>query len=261
MTSDNPIRVLIVDDEPLARQRIRTMLKSEPAAAIIGESSSGAEAIRMIGDLDPDLVFLDVQMPAGNGFDVIEAIGPELMPAVVFVTAFDQHAVEAFEVNALDYLLKPFDSDRFRKAWTRAVTEIERRRSKSVTGQLQNLLASAAARKAASGRLLIKGTGSVVILPTALVDWVESAGNYVKLHAGKESHLMRETMVSIESRLAVEGFVRIHRTVLVRAERIKELRPEFDGDYQVVLTDGTQLPLSRRYRSNLTAWFGELSQG
>lgn len=257
MPQGEPIRVLVVDDEPLARQRVRTMLQAEPRAVIAGECGSGAEAVGMIVDLGPDLVFLDVQMPAGNGFDVIEAVGPEQMPLVIFVTAYDQHAVEAFEVHALDYLLKPFDPERFRKAWQRAVSELDRRKLGVVSGQLQRLLATASIRDAASQRLLIRGAGSVVILPTSQVDWIESAGNYVKVHAGKENHLMRETMSNLESRLAGEGFVRIHRTVLVRAERIKVIRPEADGDFIVVLQDGTKLSMSRRYRAGLADWFGE----
>src|SRR5262249_15102954 len=218
-----------------------------------GECADGQEARRAIGKHQPQLVFLDVQMPGLNGFDVLEAIGPDKMPAVVFVTAYDAYALRAFEVHALDYLLKPFDRDRFQKALQRARAEVQRA---GPDPRLASLLEEVKARKPAE-RLMLQSSGKVYFVRVEDIDWVEAAGNYARLHVGGETHLLRETMNGLEARLDPQKFLRIHRSTIVNIERVKELHPWFHGDYQVVLRDGTELTLSRSYRPRLQELFGD----
>jgi two-component system LytT family response regulator len=254
-----PLRTLIVDDEPIARRGIRRLLQVEPDVEIVGECGNGHEAVAAIRKLSPDLVFLDVQMPLLDGFGVIESLSAETTPAVVFVTAYDEHAIRAFEVNALDYLLKPIDPERFRKTLERARLEACGSETKHLTQKLSALLQSLrelqpnAAPPPYLERIAIKEQGRVFFLCVEQLDWLRAQGNYVELHAESESHLLRETMDGMESKLDPRKFLRLRRSTIVRVERIKELRPLFNGEYAVLLQDGTQLVSSRRYRQNLDA--------
>ena len=245
------IRTLIVDDEPLGRERIRTLLAGDPEIEVIGECPGGRQAITAIEQRDPDLVFLDVQMPEVDGFRVLEAICGERMPVIIFVTAYDRYAVQAFEVHALDYLLKSYDRERFSAAVQRAKEEIERSREGVLNERLVGLLENLQTKKDRLTRLVIKSAGRIVFLRVEEIDWIEAADNYVRVHAGKESHLIRETLQSLEKRLDSGQFLRIHRSFLVNLDRIRELQPMFHGDYSVKLADGTELMLSRNYREKL----------
>jgi len=251
------IRTLIVDDEQLARERLLSLLEGDPDIEIMGECSSGKEAIAAIKTESPDLVFLDVQMPEGDGFDVLESIDFHTMPIVVFVTAYDQYAIRAFDVHALDYLLKPFDQTRFEQALVRAKSEVVLRNNTNVNQKLLSMLEHIESHKKELDRILVKSSGKVFFLKFDEIDWVESAGNYVKLHVGSESHLLRETMGEMERKLGNEKFVRIHRTVIVNLDRIKELQPWFNGEYIVILNNGMKLTASRGYKKKLSEVFQE----
>lgn len=246
------IRTLIADDEPLARERVRSLLADQPGMSVIGEAQDGDEAVEQILNHQPDLVFLDVQMPKKTGFDVIQAVGADRMPAVVFVTAYDQYAIKAFDVHAVDYLLKPFDRDRFEGAVDRARRNFDAADTGALKAQLlhlvQQLQPSTAPRQE---RLIVKSGGRLFFLRADEIDWIEAAGNYVRIHVGKDAHLLRETMNAIEARLDPKHFLRIHRSRIVNMERVKELHPWFNGDYAVILRDGTKLMLSRGYRDRL----------
>lgn len=250
------IRTLIVDDEPLARERLRQLLAAEEDIEIVGESLTGAAAVADIADLRPDLVFLDIHMPEMDGFAVLEAIGPENAPAVVFVTAYDTHALRAFDVHALDYLVKPFDKERFQKALERGRRQIEKARSADAGQKLLALLDDVKKARKPADRLVIKSGGRVFFLRFDEIDWIEAAGNYVKLHVGAEDFLHRETLTSLESRLDPEQFLRIHRSTIVNVERIQEMQPAFHGDYEVILRNGVRLTMSRNYRPRLQQLFG-----
>jgi two-component system LytT family response regulator len=251
------IRTLIVDDEPLARERVRGLLAEQPDVEVIGEARDGEEAVRAILAHEPDLVFLDIQMPKLDGFEVIRTVGAGNMPLVVFVTAFDQHALKAFDVRALDYLLKPFDRERFAESIGRVRTAIERSGTDEIGRRLLELVRELKPGGAArSERLVIKSAGRLFFLRTDEIDWVEAAGNYVKLHVGPEEHLLRETMNGIELKLDPDRFFRIHRSRIVNMERIKELQPWFNGEYVVILQNGTKLTLSRGYREKLQERLG-----
>ncbi len=253
------IRTLIVDDEQLARERLLSLLEGDPDIEIIGECSSGKEAIAAIKTESPDLVFLDVQMPEGDGFEVLESIDFHSMPIVVFVTAYDRYAIQAFDVHALDYLLKPFDQSRFERALIRAKSEVVLRNNTNVNQKLLSMLEHIESHKKNLDRILVKSAGKVFFLKFDEIDWVESAGNYVKLHVGVESHLLRETMSEMERKLGNDKFVRIHRTVIVNLDRIKELQPWFNGEYIVILNNGTKLTASRGYKKKLSEVFQEQS--
>ena len=241
------IRALIVDDEPLARRRIKSLLAHDSSVDVIGECSDGYKAISSIKELTPDLVFLDVQMPAMDGFEVIKTIGPEQMPTVIFVTAYDHYALRAFEVSALDYLLKPFDRSRFQKTLDRAKTMIRRMQN----DQLLSLLGDLRREHEVPDRFIIKSGGRVVFLRVEEIDWMTAVGNYVRLQVGRDSHLMRETMTGMEAKLNSDRFMRIHRSTIVNLDRVKEVQPWAKGEYVVVMRDGTQLIMSRRYRQRL----------
>jgi len=248
------IRVLIVDDEPIARRGVRLQLKGEPEVEIIGECANGLEAVAAIQELSPDLVFLDVQMPEMDGFEVIEAIGVEQVPQVIFVTAYDQYTLRAFEVHALDYLLKPFDRERFLKALNHARSSLQRG---EINRQLMALLDDRLAARKPLERLVIKSGGRIYFLNVEEVDWIEAADNYVELHVGRESHLLRETISRLESKLDPGRFLRVRHSTIVNLDRVKELRPLFRGEYLIILRDGTELTSSRRYRRNLDAILGK----
>jgi two-component system LytT family response regulator len=254
------IRTLIVDDEPLARRNLRVLLETDPQIEILDECRNGREAVKAINTLSPDLIFLDIQMPELDGFDVLARVDPEKIQAIIFVTAFDQYALKAFEVHALDYLLKPFDDERFAYALQRAKSQIEAREINRVSKRLLALLEereihhrSSMSEKNYLTRLMIKASGRVVLLKVSEIDFIEADGNYAKLHVGRKAHLLREKMHDLEERLDPAKFVRIHRSVIVNLERIKELHPHFNGDYIVILEDGRQLRLSRTRRENLEA--------
>lgn len=243
------IRALIVDDEPIARRGIRQRLRGEADLEVIGECGDGAAAIDAITELAPDLVFLDIQMPEVGGFDVVEAIGVARMPAVIFVTAYDEHALRAFDVHAVDYVLKPIDRHRFRTAVERA-----RRRLAQAPRELDRRIAAALGELGRPAhdyakRLAIKGDGRVILVDVDELDRLETAGNYVEVHSGARHHLLRETMASLEARLDPARFVRVSRSSIVNADRVRELQPMFNGDFVVVLRDGTKVPGSRRYRA------------
>jgi two-component system LytT family response regulator len=251
------IRTLIVDDEPLGRERIRALLAGDSEIEIAGECADGKRAIGAIEQMRPDLVFLDVQMPEVDGFGVVEAVAGETMPAIIFVTAYDRYAVQAFEVHALDYLLKSFDRERFQAALQRAKEEIRRSRAGVINERLAGLLEDLQAKRKYLTRLVVKTAGRIVFLRVEEIDWVEAADNYVKVHAGRETYLIRETLQSLAGRLDPAKFLRIHRSTVVNLDRISELRPIFHGDYQVKLTDGTELTLSRNYREKLLEPLGQ----
>lgn len=245
------IRTLIVDDMLLARKRVRRYLSADTELEIVGECADGHAAVAAIESLSPDLLFLDVQMPELDGFGVLEAIGARHMPAVIFVTAYDQFALRAFEVHALDYLLKPFDRERVRKALERAKAQLRQRDSNDLDERLQALLKDLKTESRYLKRLAVKTAGRTVFLLAKEIDWIESAGNYLKLHAGRESHLLRERMSQLETRLDPAKFVRIHRSTLVNIDRIREMQPLFNGDQLITLRDGKQLTMSRTYRDKL----------
>ncbi len=255
------IRVLIVDDEPLARERVRKLLEGVPEAECIGECPDGASAVEAIRRESPDLVLLDVQMPELDGFGVLAQITGARMPAIIFVTAHDQFALKAFEVHAVDYLLKPFDKERFKVALSRAVDQIRHHEAGELSQRLSALLAEVRPdpKPKHIDRLAIKSSGRVVIVKVADIDWVEAADNYVSLHVGNEQHLHRETMSSLESQLPSEKFMRISRSTIVNVDRIKELQPLFHGEYAVILRNGTKLTLSRSYRDKLDELMGRIS--
>jgi len=245
------MRVVIVDDEPIAREGVRTQLLREPEVEIVAECGDGLEAVETIRELSPDLVFLDVQMPGMDGFEVVQTLGVEAMPAVVFVTAYDKYALQAFEVNAVDYLLKPFDSERFQKAFQRARLEIQRKTAETIKEKLVALLESMRPRHRYLERLVVKSGGRIFFLPVSEIDWIESADNYVNLHSGRESHLIRETLTSLETKLNPEEFLRIRHSAIVNVKKIKELHPLFKGEYEIVLHNAVKLTSSRRYRGRL----------
>jgi two-component system LytT family response regulator len=244
-------RTLIVDDEELARERLRTLLTEEPEIDLIGECSNGREAVETIRRESPDLVFLDVRMPELDGFGVLMALEGEKLPLVVFVTAHDRFALKAFEVHAVDYLLKPFDRERFQKALQRALERVKRHETSLLNEQLSALLADVKPTPKHADRLAIKAEGRVSFLKTDDIDWIEAADNYVSIHVGSESCLLRETMTSLEARLSPHKFLRISRSAIVQMDRIKELQPLFHGEYAVILRNGTRLTLSRGYREKL----------
>ena len=245
------IRTLVVDDEPLARERLTSLLSAEQDIEVVGQCRDGEEAVTAIVDHSPDLVFLDVQMPAMNGFEVIDAVGPERMPLVIFVTAYDQHALRAFQVRALDYVLKPFDRERFQEALQRARAHIQRDETGDLGRRLLALVKDLRRDQPKTDRLVVKSGGRLFFLRADEIDWIEAAGNYVRLHVGTTSHLLRETMNAIEGRLDPEKFFRIHRSRIVNMERIQEMQPWLNGEYAVVLRTGTRLTLSRGYREKL----------
>jgi two-component system, LytTR family, response regulator len=252
------IRTLVVDDEPMGRERVLSLLQQEEDVEVIGECSDGTQAIAAIQQHSPDLVFLDVNMPGANGFGVIDAVGADRMPNVIFVTAYDEYALKAFEYHALDYLLKPFNRDRFQETLKHARASLERRRAGDLGRRLLALVNDIKPDATRLERLVVKSGGRVFFLRTDEIDWIEAAGNYVRLHLGDESHLFRETMNRMEARLDTRRFVRIHRSRIVNTERIKELQPWFNGEYVVILRNGTRLTLSRGYRDRLQDQLGKI---
>lgn len=248
------IRALIVDDEPLARRRLRAFLRTEADIEVIGECGNGEEAVSAIRKLRPGLVFLDVQMPGMNGFDVLAAFEPRQLPLIIFVTAHDQYAVQAFEQRALDYLLKPFSKRRFQDAVSRARERLAGPETGDFRERITGLLRTVAGPKT---HLVVKTGGHSVLLQTARIERLEAEGDYVRIHAGREVYLTRQTMNRIEAELGSGRFVRIHRSSIVNVEFIKEIHPLPGGDHVVTLRDLTQVTLSRGYRDRLEHALGQ----
>lgn len=247
MRESEAIRAVVVDDEQLGRDRIRMFVQKRPDLEVVAECSDGASAVRAIRKTRPDLVFLDVQMPGLDGFGVVREIGPESMPPVIFVTAYDEHALRAFEVHALDYLLKPFRPDRFFEAVDR-VAHMIREGKVDATKGLGDLMAD---RPKRIERILVKGSKKAYLVRVAEIDWIQAAGNYLRLHTSDKEHLIRQTMNNLERQLDPDRFVRIHRSLIVNLGSVEELCRRESGDYEVVLQTGTRLKLSRGYRQCL----------
>jgi two-component system LytT family response regulator len=239
------VRVIIVDDEPLAREGIKTFLAEEPDIEVVGECADGASAVRAVEKRRPDLLFLDVQMPRLNGFDVLEAIAPEAMPLVIFTTAHDAHAIRAFEINALDYLLKPFHQARFKKALQRARELLAARSAAGAEPRLASLLAGLRGPAAGLPRILVKSSDHILFLKAEEIDHIEAAGNYLVLHAGKDRHIVRDTMAAMEARLGPGGFMRISRSAMVNLNRIGQVEPLVaPGEFCVILKNGARLNMT-----------------
>ena len=245
------IRALLVDDEPVARRRIRRLLGTETDISVVGECADGASAVQAIAALRPHIVFLDVQMPELDGFDVVQAMKTDSLPAIVFVTAFDRYAVRAFDVHAIDYLLKPFTRDRFRTAVARARQRLDPTARPGEDDKLANFIAELHARPRFATRLAVRIGSRTVFVDCADIDWLEAADNYVKLHVGGREYLIRDTLNRLEQRLDPGDFARIHRSTIVRLDRIVELRPATHGDLQLALRAGARLTVSRTFRDRV----------
>ena len=259
-THSRKIKAMIVDDEPPARRNLRALLKAVPDIELVKECGNGRDAVTHIRALEPDLIFLDVQMPEMNGFEVLEQLTDLPLPVIIFVTAYDQYALKAFEVSALDYLLKPFDDARFHKALAQARRQIEQQDASELGRKLLTLMGTREVRPDAPPRyltrLMVKTAGRVIFIRTEEIDWVEAYDNYVRLHVGDKAHLLRQTMNELEAALNPEQFARIHRSTIVNLDRVKELHTHFNGDHLVILRDGTKLKLSRSRREQLEQWLG-----
>ena len=247
MSDTKPLRVLIVDDEPLARRGLVVRLERMRAIEIVGEASSGAEAVDAIEQLKPDVVLLDIQMPELDGFDVVDAVGIDAMPVTIFVTAYDAHAIRAFESNALDYLLKPVDDERFARAIERARVRVAERGAHEKIAAFGGMLGARG-----EPRIALRDRGRIIVLAYADVDWIAAEGDYVRVFARGRGHLVRHTMTAMEARLDPGAFARIHRSTIVNVARVREIRAHGDRDYIVVLRDDTKLKMSRSYRDRLT---------
>ena len=247
------LTTLLVDDEPLAREGLRMLLSLDPEISAIHEAKDGREAVAAIRNARPDLVFLDVQMPEMDGFSVVNEVGAEQMPAVVFVTAHDQYAIQAFEINAIDYLLKPVTEERFAQALGRAKLRINLRPADEASRQIISLLETIAAPRRYLKRLAVRSAGKTLFVDVDDVDWMEAAENYVQLHTGRAGHLLHVSMNTLEKSLDPEVFQRIHRSVIVNVRRIKELQPALHGEYAITLQSGVRLQSGRMYNEKLRA--------
>ena len=242
------LRAVIIDDEPIARSRLRRFLDTDPDIEVIGECGDGGAAVEVIRNERPDLAFLDVQMPEMGGFEVVERVGIEHMPVTIFVTAYDKYALRAFDVHALDYLLKPFGKARFEEALSRAKEHIAGSLNREALSRVVAMLRPELSPKQYPHQLPVNLHGRVVFVSTAEIDWIEAAGNYARLHAGSRQFEVRETLTSIENKLDPQTFMRIHRSTIVNVRRIKEIHPWFGGHHLVVLNDGRELRMSRYQR-------------
>ncbi|MEX2281167.1 MAG: LytTR family DNA-binding domain-containing protein [Gemmatimonadota bacterium] len=255
------IRVVVVDDEPVARAGVQKLLRTDADIEIVGEAGNGRDAVALIQRVEPDIVLLDIQMPELNGFEVLSAIGSQNAPVIIFITAYDQFALKAFEVRALDYLLKPFEDERFRLVLQRAKDEVRRGRHSELTDRMESLLADYAARKPTrvdgtdahgyAARILVRDGGTVTFQPVDSIDWIEAADYYAKIHVGDSIQLVRYTMNELEKQLDPRRFVRIHRSAIVNVARVKEIRVDYQNHHIVVLHNGKRVPLSRRRRDLL----------
>ena len=253
------IRVLIADDKLPEREKIKRMLRKETDVEIIGESKSGIETVSFIKKLIPDLVFLEIQMPELNGFEILRKIEPDKLPLIIFINESESFAFKAFEVSALDYLLKPFSRERLQIAVQKARWQIENRQNASLDRLLRAFLEKLPNGKNYPDKIMLKTAKGISFINTNEVDWIEAAGNYVKLHVKDSGHLLRETMNNIEAKLNPDKFLRIHRSSLINIDRIKELQPLFNGDYIVILQNDTELNLSRNYNDRLQRLFDKFS--
>lgn len=245
------IKTVIVDDEPLSRERLRKLISKEEDLELTKACENGQEAIDYLKKELPDLLFLDIQMPEINGFEVLKRIEYESIPCIVFVTAYDEYALRAFEVNALDYLLKPFDQQRFQKAISRVKNQLQNKTQAQLGTRLTKLVNTLDKNSNYLDRIMIKSNGRVYFVKTNEIDWIEAAGNYLKLHCDKKNHMVRDTMSNMEEKLDPDQFFRIHRSVIVNIEKIRELQPWFHGDYMITLLDGQKLTMSRNYKDLL----------
>ena len=253
------IRTLIVDDEPLARRHLRTLLADHADITVVGEAGNGKDAIAAIRKEHPDLVLLDIQMPEIDGFGVVKEIGAARMPVVVFVSAFDEYALEAFEAHALDYIMKPVKRDRFHATIRRAVDVVGKRGGDDLRGSLSRLLERIETERRYPSRLAIKTEGRVLFLKASEIDWIETDGDHVKFHVGAQTYLHRTTLTRLEERLSPKLFLRIHRSIVVNVERVRELQPWFQGDYVLILADGTRLTSGRSYRERVREFVAKSS--
>ena len=256
MTNARRIRVLVVDDEPLAREMIREMLGDDSDVEVVAECANGREAVEAIKSLKPDLVFLDIQMPELGGFEVLDSFDAQSTPYIIFVTAYDQYAVRAFEVHAFDYLLKPFDRERFDVAWQRVKEQIKVDQSGDRERHILALLEELKSGPRHLERLVIKNGGRVFFLNVQDVYCIESEGNYVRVYDNQKGYLLRETISNLEEQLDPKQFRRIHRSAIVKIDRIKEMQPWFHGEYRIIMENGKELTLSRNYRQNFQGAVG-----
>ncbi len=250
------IRVLLVSNDLAARQRLRKLMDTQPEMKIIGECTNGIGVVTLIKEQPIDLMVLDIEMPEANGFAALEIIPQEQLPYVIFITTHERYAVRAFEFNAVDFLLKPFDSGRFEKALARARKQILHEGSHTLDRQMFFILRAIKARPEYAERFIVKTNGHMFFIKTDDIDWIEAEGNYVRLHSGKESHLLRETISALESQLDPKKFMRVHRSTIVNLDRVKELQSWFHGDYRILMRSGKELMLSRSYRDRLSGLFG-----
>jgi two-component system, LytTR family, response regulator len=246
-----PVRALIIDDEALGRERLRTFVEREPSIILAGEATDGDDAIAKVKALRPDLLFLDIQMPGKTGFEALAAMGDDTPQAVIFVTAHDEYALKAFEVHAVDYLLKPFDRARFQAAVQRAIGRLAEARGAGMTEALKAMISQVTQPPQAQERIPVKSNGRVFFVPLAEIEWVGSADNYVELHVGRQSHLIRGTLNQMETSLPLDRFVRVSRTAIVNVQAVKELSPLFHGEYAITLRSGAKVTLSRSHRDQL----------
>jgi two-component system LytT family response regulator len=255
------ISALIVDDEPMARERIADLLRSRGDVDILGECGNGLEAIDAIRRQRPDLVFMDVQMPEMGGFEAIETLDEAELPEIIFTTAYDKFALRAFEVHAVDYLLKPFERDRFFSALEAARMRVQARVNENVANRMSTLVEELRSRSSGPAKIAIKTEGRILLVEVDDIQWVEAAGNYAELHTAVKSHLVRETMTRLAERLPEEDFVRINRSAIVNLASVRELQPSFHGEYTVFLKDGAKLKLSRTHRDKLDRLLGNRNTG
>ena len=248
------LKVVIADDERLARERLRKMLEAEPGVDIVAECATGAETVLAIRKQRPDLVWLDVRMPEMDAFEVIRTLGNDHLPAIIFVTAHDQFALRAFEANAADYLLKPFDHDRFRKALRQGRERVKRNAQSDSLTEVINLLAGLNKPSKIARRFAIRLGGRIIVVKPEEIDWIQGAGNYSELHVGPALHLLRGTLAELEQQLSPTRFIRISRSLIVNVDRIQEIRAKSHGDYVVVLRDGKNLSATRNHRETLLRW-------
>ncbi|OJH37317.1 LytR/AlgR family response regulator transcription factor [Cystobacter ferrugineus] len=256
-TEEAPLRVVVADDEPLARERLRTLLAGEPGVALVAEAASGAEAVRAVLSTTPDVLLLDIEMPSGDGFEVLRALPPDQTPVVVFVTAWQRYAIQAFEARALDYLLKPYDRERFRAALLRARQHVRLvRRAEAPPQRMEEMLCALAQAEAPPRRLPVKVDGRIRFVDCAAITHVEAEANYVRVHAGGEQFVMRETLTHLEERLDPRRFLRIHRSVLVNLDHVRELEPLSQGEYLLSLSGGVALRTGRGHRARVEQALG-----